>query len=194
MACSYVANCLASGCLRGEIRLHGGRSDSEGRVEICVDGEWGTVCDDLWGIPDANVVCNQLGFPNTGRFIADTESGGIFRSSIYSVRFDLLSLQFSYCCFSVLLVAILYYKHQSHNSLWRRLLLLQHNKTCAGAMAFSVSHFGRGTGTIWLDNVWCLGSEPRLIDCPANLPGVHDCGHAEDAGVECFVPGTICYT
>ena len=36
-------------------------------MEICVDGMWGTVCDDFWGIEDANVVCNQLGFPNTGK-------------------------------------------------------------------------------------------------------------------------------
>ena len=54
-------------CTNGDIRLEGGASKLEGRVEICYDNIWGTVCHDNWDITDAKVVCGQLGFSQFGK-------------------------------------------------------------------------------------------------------------------------------
>ena len=47
----------------------GGISPYEGRVEICLDEEYSTVCDQMWDVTDASIACRQLGHSDTGLFV-----------------------------------------------------------------------------------------------------------------------------
>ena len=44
------------------VRLRGGSSQTEGRVEINLNGVWGIVCDRKWDLPDGHVLCRMLGY------------------------------------------------------------------------------------------------------------------------------------
>ena len=57
------------------LRLVGGSSYNEGRVEVYYNYQWGTVCDDGWDDTDAGVVCRQLGFGSSGTAIGSAGFG-----------------------------------------------------------------------------------------------------------------------
>ncbi len=57
---------LPTGCEEGALRLIGEGRAWEGRVELCHEDRWGTICNEQWDTQDASVVCRQLGYAATG--------------------------------------------------------------------------------------------------------------------------------
>ena len=53
-------------CETGDIRLVSGKEEYEGRLEVCINQVWGTVCSRYWDSADTKVACRQLGYQELG--------------------------------------------------------------------------------------------------------------------------------
>ena len=62
-----IVHAFPDNCQDGDVQLVGGETEREGRVQLCLGGRWGAVCDHQWSMAEANVVCAQFGYHYTGQ-------------------------------------------------------------------------------------------------------------------------------
>ncbi|XP_076082551.1 scavenger receptor class A member 5-like [Mytilus galloprovincialis] len=146
------------------VRLSGGSKPTEGRVEVFHNGTWGTICDDMFDINDARVLCHTLGFSVADLKLTDGMYGTVLIrhngvwGTVCDDGFDTNEAR--------VICRMLGYPNQN-------------------ALQLQGAKFGQGTGKIWMEDLGCGGGESSLFSCSFGGWGNHDCTHTEDAGVAC---------
>ncbi|XP_053865587.1 soluble scavenger receptor cysteine-rich domain-containing protein SSC5D-like [Malaclemys terrapin pileata] len=205
------------------LRLVGGPHSCAGRLEVLHGSQWGSVCDDGWGLLEGAVVCRELGCgavqaaPRGAHF--GTGTGPIWLDDVGCSGKEMSLRQCrarpwgrtncqhdedaSVICTGGAVLRLvggagscsgrLEVFHQGRwgtvcDDMWALpgAAVVCRELGCGDPLsAPRGAFFGEGSGPIWLDNVRCQGNESALSRCLAAPWGVHDCQHAEDAGVVC---------
>ncbi|TRZ07412.1 hypothetical protein HGM15179_019693 [Zosterops borbonicus] len=179
----------------GQVRLAGGPHRCAGRVEVFHAGRWGTVCDDSWELPDAQVTCRQvrcgpaLWAPGRAQF--GEGAGPIWLDGLRCVGNETHLAQCpaqpwgQHNCNHVEDASVRLSGapdrcagrvEVQHQHLWgtvcddtwglREAQVLCAHLGCGPALeAPGGARYGRGSGPIWLDDVTCAGHEPDLFRC-----------------------------
>uniref|UniRef100_A0A8C8Z707 Soluble scavenger receptor cysteine-rich domain-containing protein SSC5D n=1 Tax=Prolemur simus TaxID=1328070 RepID=A0A8C8Z707_PROSS len=203
-----------AGVICSELRLVGGSGRCSGRVEVLHQGAWGTVCDDLWDLNEAEVVCRQLGCGwavfGPGMAYFGPGSGDIFLDNLQCSGVEHYLGQCAHSGWS---------EHNCghHEDIragnkepggrvedtWRSFTrgsgalcddvwdlseaeVVFRRLRCGRAIAApGKAHFGPGSGDILLYSIRCSGSEQHLGLCPSSGWSDHNCGRHKDAGIIC---------
>uniref|UniRef100_A0A8D0DMR6 Soluble scavenger receptor cysteine-rich domain-containing protein SSC5D n=1 Tax=Salvator merianae TaxID=96440 RepID=A0A8D0DMR6_SALMN len=212
-----------AGAICSEIRLVNGSSRCSGRVEIYHDQQWGTVCDDRWGMKQAEVVCRQMGCGvalkahtkawfgrGTGPIWLDDVNCLGTETAITECRaspwrlnncnhgedagvecadpIEMRLVNGSHRCSGRVEVFHLQQYGTVCDDNWdiNEAMVVCRYLDCGAALsAPRGARFGRGSDPIWMDDLECVGTETSLFSCKAKPWGTNDCNHGEDAGVIC---------
>ncbi|XP_041369837.1 deleted in malignant brain tumors 1 protein-like [Gigantopelta aegis] len=222
-------SCPAASSLSVQLRLVGGGGQNRrGRVEIKHNGQWGTICDDGWGLKEAAVACRQLGFANGLSIPVPNAYFGQGNGSIFLDDLDCNGTESNIGACSHTNWGINNCAHGEdagvmclppataapvkvrlvgglsqysgrvevfYDNVWGTVCddsWDTHDATVICRMIFgpgvtgTATHsVGGGRGPIWLDDVECTGTETSIANCTSKGWAEHDCSHAEDAGVLC---------
>ncbi|CAL8314023.1 unnamed protein product [Lota lota] len=205
------------------IRLVNGTTPCSGRVEVLHEGQWGTVCDDSWGLQEAEVACREmkcgtaLGVKYQAHFgqgagpilLDDLGCNGQERSLLECKHAGFVINDCSHTedagviCSGQPEIKLINGTDRctgrvevQHDGQWGTVCddfwdikdaqVVCRAMDCGTPLRVKpAAYFGQGKGNVWLDDVNCSGNETSLMHCKHTAFGESNCGHAEDAGVQC---------
>ncbi|KAM9779106.1 scavenger receptor cysteine-rich type 1 protein M130-like isoform 2-T2 [Syngnathus typhle] len=198
------------------LRLSNSSRRCSGRLEVFHHGEWGKLCHRDLGAKEVAMLCRELncGGPSKSQEYFGESPLRSYRGSCGkdATSFSQCSVResaeacrgFSLSCEDPPTLRFVNGTDRcsgrveiQHRSAWgtvcddhwdiRDAQVACRAMDCGTAItAKSGAYFGRGTGSVWLDDVACIGNESSLTDCETNSPlGLSNCHHDEDAGVVC---------
>eukprot|EP00105_Crassostrea_gigas_P020390 XP_011439161.2 PREDICTED: deleted in malignant brain tumors 1 protein [Crassostrea gigas] len=227
-------NCLPNRSTDTAVRLVGGTTEYEGRLEVYKSGKWGTVCDDGLNDTLSVVVCRSLGLPwNASKAYGGAAygqgSGPIWLDNVKCMGSETGIEECSHnswgshncnhgedvsiSCFppsTDIAVRLVGGTSENEGRLevnrlgsWGTVCDDNLNDELAVVVcrslglpwatseAYGGAVFGRGSGTIWLDNVNCIGSESNIAECSHSPWGTNNCNHGDDVSINCLPNDTI---
>ncbi|PVD35871.1 hypothetical protein C0Q70_02840 [Pomacea canaliculata] len=184
------------------IRLTGGRTEHEGRLELLTNGQWRSVCEDGWTHQDAKLVCTILGNPGDAVAAVGRDVFGVGTDSDACAANPAGLICSGFESYPVRLV------NGSHanegrveiqiNGEWGSVCHSNWDVNDASVVCRMMGYtgrpvpvgqamFGEGSDQVWARDLQCIGTEKHLLHCPALYPAGYrsKCTHNMDAGVIC---------
>ncbi|WAR30239.1 C163B-like protein [Mya arenaria] len=197
------------------IRLVGGTSQYSGRVEILINGKWGTVCGQFFSdknavvVAGARVIANHTSYPTppaqiwldavrcagSEQSIADCSHRMPWGSHNCNHDDDVGVVCSSTAAINIRLVGgtsqysgrVEILINEKWGTVCGQSFSDKNAVVVAGARAYTnLASYPNAPAQIWLDDVRCTGSEQSIADCSHRMPwGSHNCNHDDDVGVIC---------